>query len=881
MILRALSVFSIHASQVADHLWQSTLFVILAAILALALRKNQGRVRYWVWLTASMKFLIPFSLLIALGSHLAKPRVRTPAQTVVYSAVEDFSQPFAGPELPLISPAAPPPVSRFHLLPPIIVAAWLAGMVVVLLVWSAGWIRVSRMVARAVPLEEGPEFEALRRLESSLGIRTPIRLVLSRNCMEPGIFGVFRPVLIWPEGVSQHLDDRHINAILTHEISHARRHDNLTAILHMLVEDIFWFHPLVWWIGGRLEEERERACDEEVSLVCNQPHVYAESILRVCKFCSESPLACVSGITGADLKRRIAAIVTGRALLRMSWPKKLLLAASAVCVVTAPVLEGMNRPASVSNFSSDQADSDRIAGKDHAAPPEKLPAWDVISVKQSDAQKCQGMGMGKTADAVDISCVPLLFLIQETYGIPDANRIAGAPEWAKDSLRYDIHAKVAGEDAAVFDKLGQQEMKRMLQSLLIDRFYLKTHLEKRDMPVYKLVIAKSGPKLKQATAQESASEARLSGGRGKLEAIGAQLSSLPMLLSNEAGRPVVDKTGLTGKYDFTLEYVPASHAATDETGGPSIFTALEQQLGLKLEPVKAPMDVLVIDHAEKPNLDGAETPAQNPPGTEKGGTAAIAPAIGPKNAEGLKLRALEERDRKPTFEVASVRLAQDRNGPRNILSYSPDGISIRGCTLAFIIAEAYKFPVVRLQGTESLTKESLWTPLREGYDITAKADHPVSREQIRLMLQSLLQERLDLRTHLETRTGPIYKLVVSKSGARLEESGAGEFSFSVTTEGMAFRNSTMALLSSVLSGRLDRPVIDQTGLTKLYSFILKSSDETTEGPIEKKAEGISPDSPSAAVFDESLKRLGLQLVKGSGPIDYLVVDQVAASPATN
>jgi hypothetical protein len=90
-----------------DHLWQSTLFLALAAILAFALRKNQARVRYWVWLTASVKFLIPFSLLIALGSHLAKPRVSTPAQVIVYSAVEDFSQPFAGQEMPVIYHSAP------------------------------------------------------------------------------------------------------------------------------------------------------------------------------------------------------------------------------------------------------------------------------------------------------------------------------------------------------------------------------------------------------------------------------------------------------------------------------------------------------------------------------------------------------------------------------------------------------------------------------------------------------------------------------------------------------------------------------------------------------------------------------------------------------
>ncbi|HEY5056535.1 MAG TPA: TIGR03435 family protein [Acidobacteriaceae bacterium] len=235
------------------------------------------------------------------------------------------------------------------------------------------------------------------------------------------------------------------------------------------------------------------------------------------------------------------------------------------------------------------------------AAPAKLPAWDVVSVKQSDVQKCQGMGMGKTPDGIDMSCVPLVSLIQQAYGITEANRIVGAPEWARDSGRYDIHAKVAGADAAAFGSLGQEDTKRMLQLLLSDRFQMKVHMEKRDMPVYDLVVAKGGPKLKAATVEESAKEARLTGGRGKIEAVGARLSTLPFLLSNEVGRPVMDKTGLAAKYDFTLEYAPASPAtAGDADGGPSVFTALQEQMGLKLEPAKEPMDVLVIDSIEQP-----------------------------------------------------------------------------------------------------------------------------------------------------------------------------------------------------------------------------------------------------------------------------------------
>src|SRR5258708_4586437 len=91
-----------------------------------------------------------------------------------------------------------------------------------------------------------------------------------------------------------------------------------------------------------------------------------------------------------------------------------------------------------------------------------------------------------------------------------------------------------------------------------------------------------------------------------------------------------------------------------------------------------------------------------------------------------------------TFDVPSVKLVVDENGPRNRFVYNRDGINIGGCTLAFIIAEAYDYPIGRLRGPESLTKESLWKPLRQGYDIATKADHPVSKDQLRLMLQSLL-----------------------------------------------------------------------------------------------------------------------------------------------
>ncbi len=140
--------------------------------------------------------------------------------------------------------------------------------------------------------------------------------------------GLLRPILLLPAGIAERLTPPQLEAVLAHELCHVRRRDNLFASIHMIVEAIFWFHPLVWWIGARLVEERERACDEEVLSLGSEPHVYAEAILNVCKLYVESPLVCVSGVTGANLKRRIEAIMTNRIaapteLRKESWPWQL------------------------------------------------------------------------------------------------------------------------------------------------------------------------------------------------------------------------------------------------------------------------------------------------------------------------------------------------------------------------------------------------------------------------------------------------------------------------------------------------------------------------------------------------------------------------------
>jgi len=250
-----------------------------------------------------------------------------------------------------------------------------------------------------------------------------------------------------------------------------------------------------------------------------------------------------------------------------------------------------------------------LAGTAFAQPaysnvPVGLLSWDVVSIKSMQGKDCkQTAGMRTTADGVQVVCVPLLLAIERAYGMTDPTRIIAAPDWVQTFGMYEIDAKVAAADITAFSKLGRNQQLRMLQPVLADRFHMKAHMEKREMPAYDLVVAKGGPKLKPPTADDANKAGQVSRERGKIQAADSTLESLPWILTEELGRPVVDRTGLQGRYDYTLQYAPVAPSASDEAGGSSVFTALEEQLGLKLEAAKEPMDVLVIDSIEQPTAN--------------------------------------------------------------------------------------------------------------------------------------------------------------------------------------------------------------------------------------------------------------------------------------
>ena len=316
---------------IGNHLWQSTIFAMAAGLLTLALRKQRARVRHWVWLAASVKFLIPFSWLAAVGSHLAwSTRLGAASNHRLQLAIDVISG--------ANSSVLIPDLTR---LLPIFAGVWFCGFVAVLTRWCAQWRKMSRTARDSVLLPEGRVVTSLAKAERILGVRRSTRVLRAQALIEPGVFGIARPVLMWPEGLCQRLSDGELQAILMHEVRHIQRFDNFTAAIHMLVEAIFWFHPLVWWLGTRLIDERERACDECVLELGNQPRAYAEGILKVCEFCLMSPLACMSAVAGGDLKRRMVLIMTNRVRQELGFGKKVLLTLLGVASLAAPVAVGL------------------------------------------------------------------------------------------------------------------------------------------------------------------------------------------------------------------------------------------------------------------------------------------------------------------------------------------------------------------------------------------------------------------------------------------------------------------------------------------------------------------------------------------------------------
>lgn len=220
-----------------NHVWQSTVFAGVIALAALALRKHSARARFWLWTFASLKFLVPFAILAVLGSHLPR-RAAPPATEPPTGTLTKLAQPFASADVAAtqLSPLSEQPArSSSESWTPRLFALWLVGFGSTL-----GWRLVQSLRLGRTRGAARPAAGALDQL--------PIPVLLTDGSIEPGVLGVFRPVLLLPTSIAERLNPAQLQAVVAHELVHVRRRDNLWADLHAFVQAIFWFHPLVWWM---------------------------------------------------------------------------------------------------------------------------------------------------------------------------------------------------------------------------------------------------------------------------------------------------------------------------------------------------------------------------------------------------------------------------------------------------------------------------------------------------------------------------------------------------------------------------------------------------------------------------------------------------------
>jgi Zn-dependent protease with chaperone function len=418
-----------------DHLWQSTLFCAAIGSITLLLRANSAAVRHWLWMLASLKFLVPFSALHLVGAAAGLITPGEPQPHFFIAAVQAAT--------PMISPAvALGAASAAPALP------WPAAVALCSLVslglawrWLQGW-RAAELLARAARPAPGASPDA-RVTDAQI---------------EPAVAGVLHPVVLLPAALLGRLSRAQLDAVLAHERAHIARHDNLKAHVHRLVETLFWFHPLVWFIGRRLLEERERACDEAVIERGHDPGEYAAGILAVCRHCAAAHSRHAMAALAGDLTARVRDILRQRSPAALGFTKAFALSICTLLVAVLPVASG---------------------AMDGAARRQELATVNsrALSDSQVDIQPlARGAGpavrLSVSAHEVTIRNTSLRELIAIAYGV-HPGQVLGGGTWL-DAARYDIRARVPGaiREPADFHPFA---LRGLVNKLLASRFDLEIH----------------------------------------------------------------------------------------------------------------------------------------------------------------------------------------------------------------------------------------------------------------------------------------------------------------------------------------------------------------------------------------------------------------------
>jgi uncharacterized protein (TIGR03435 family) len=455
----------------------------------------------------------------------------------------------------------------------------------------------------------------LRTLAAQAGIRRTVDILRHEGVSAPVTCGFTRPVIVLPVDVDE-WSDVDVRRATVHELEHVRRADWPVQLAARVVCAVYWFHPLVWIAWRHLCLEAERACDDAVLREAEQTD-YAEQLMMLASRLSGSAMRpMLSMASGSDLSARIRAVLDSR----QPRGRAGIVNASVTIAIAGLVVLALSPLRAVTSAQL-------------PAPEDQL-AFDVASVKPNVSGDMRVTVEALPGGRFSATNAPLRTLIREAYAL-QAFQLSGGPGWL-DSDRFDIVAK---SDA----NLAPVQTRVMLRALLAERFKLSVHTETRDLPRYALVLARAdgklGPQLRRTGADCTQAPEWLGigpppvrapplrgsprsfggagedapcrsvgpGSGGAIRFRGITLEAFAKFLAMPVRRPVIDRTGLSGDFDIELEMTaelgpppppPGLPDQVDRASAPSIFTALQEQLGLRLDSQRGPVDVLVIDRVE-------------------------------------------------------------------------------------------------------------------------------------------------------------------------------------------------------------------------------------------------------------------------------------------
>jgi len=587
------------STALVDFLWQGATVGALLWMTLVALRHRSAQERY-------------LASCLALGALSMLPVLTVVTLLKAYGGVAT-AQAMVPAALPAASPSMPQTLLQIWMVPESprqpwldvvqqwALPIWTAGVLLFSIRLLAGWLYAVRLRRRTSPADAAT-MTTTASIATRIGLARPVRVAMGTLEEGPSVIGWLRPTLLLPPATAMGLTTRQLEAVIAHELAHIKRHDYLVNVLQVLVESLFFYHPVVWWTSRCIRLEREVCCDDVAVRSVGDASEYARALTALAKQQLAARLAMAAA--GGPLLYRV------RRLLGRTPPD-----------VGPAVLPGL---AAIAAALGAVALNVGLHAQATAASSE-LPRFDVTSVKEhrendriifSQAQHGRVTLVGHS----------LRTLIQSAYQVQEFQIIDG-PDWL-DSVRFNITATYPDDPENDRRSQGLSRRDLMMRALLADRFGLAVHKDTGQRPVFALVTArrdgKLGAQLRPFTGDcATAKDAEACGtavGPGYIRARGVTMAELATAFSrltntgSSLNRLVVDRSDLEGRYDVDLRFTPdhmpnlppealPAWLPPLDPNGPSIFTAVQEQLGLKLDAQRAPVDVLVIDRVHRPTED--------------------------------------------------------------------------------------------------------------------------------------------------------------------------------------------------------------------------------------------------------------------------------------